>query len=95
MPPPIQQLDFRRATEADVDAMAEAHRESILQLGSEYHATAILNEWGWRCEPVDIEASLGAVEFCRRHGIVETGRGEVALPSGFRMPFVFVREELG
>lgn len=168
MPAPIQQLDLRRATEADVDAMADAHRESILQLGSEYYATAIVNEWAGVVNPglyldamargevffiamgtvtghamvlgfssdyvisgtthgtsayirpvaarrrigsrllalaesfgrargataVEIEASLGAVEFYRRHGFVETGHGDVALPSGFRMPCVFMRKEL-
>ncbi|HWI17004.1 MAG TPA: GNAT family N-acetyltransferase [Vicinamibacterales bacterium] len=159
---------MRPATEADVDAMAEAHRESILQLGSEYYATAIVNEWAGVVSPslyldamargevffiavgtvaghqlvlgfssdyvisgtthgtsayirpvaarrrigsrlltlaeafgrargataVEIEASLGAVEFYQRHGFVERGRGEVALPSGFRMPCVFMRKEL-
>lgn len=43
---------------------------------------------------VEIEASLGAVEFYKRHGFVETDRGEVTLPSGFRMPCVFMRKEL-
>ena len=45
MSEPIQQLDFRRATESDVDGMADAHRESIVQLGSEYYERAIVNEW--------------------------------------------------
>jgi hypothetical protein len=44
-PEPIQALDFRRATESDVDGMADAHRKSILQLGSQYYAPAIVNEW--------------------------------------------------
>ena len=43
---------------------------------------------------VEIEASLGAVEFYRRHGFVEISRGEVALPSGFRMPCVLMRKDL-
>lgn len=43
---------------------------------------------------VEIEASLGAVEFYKRRGFVETERGEVALPSGIRMPCVFMRKEL-
>jgi predicted N-acetyltransferase YhbS len=43
---------------------------------------------------VQIESSLGAVEFYRNHGFVETARGEVALPSGFKMPCVFMRKDL-
>jgi GNAT superfamily N-acetyltransferase len=43
---------------------------------------------------VQLEASLGAVSFYAQHGFVETGRGDVALPSGFRMPCVFMRKEL-
>ena len=43
---------------------------------------------------VQIEASLGAVEFYKRHGFVETVHGDVALPSGFQMPCVFMRKEL-
>jgi len=42
---------------------------------------------------VEIEASLGAVDFYKRHGFVETARGEVALPSGFHMPSLFMRKE--
>jgi GNAT superfamily N-acetyltransferase len=168
MPTPIQQLDFRRATESDVDGMADAHRESILQLGSEYYGPAIVSEWAGAVNPglyldamdrgevffiavgnvvgqpmvlgfssdyvirgtthgtsayvrpvaarlgigsrlltlaesfgisrgataVQISASLAAVEFYQRHGFVETGRGDVALTSGFRMPCVFMRKTL-
>jgi ribosomal protein S18 acetylase RimI-like enzyme len=43
---------------------------------------------------VQIEASLGAVEFYQCHGFVETACGDVALPSGFQMPCVFLRQEL-
>jgi hypothetical protein len=43
---------------------------------------------------VQIEASLGAVEFYKRQGFVETARGDVALPSGFKMPCLFMRKEL-
>ena len=42
---PIQDLDFRRATESDVDGIADAHRDSILQLGSQYYVPAIVNDW--------------------------------------------------
>ena len=45
MPEAIHDLDFRRATETDVDAMADAHRDSILQLGSQHYAPGIVNEW--------------------------------------------------
>jgi GNAT superfamily N-acetyltransferase len=167
-PEPIQDLDFRRATESDVDGMADAHRESILQLGSQYYAPAIVNKWAAVVNPglyldamnrgeiffiatgavagqlmilgfssdyvisgtthgtsayvhpvaarrrvasrllemaeffarargataVQIEAALGAVEFYQCHGFVETARGDVALPSGFQMPCVFMRKEL-
>ena len=168
MSEPIQELEFRRATESDVDGMADAHRDSILQLGSEYYVPAIVNEWARVVNPglyvdamgrgevffiatgtvaghpmvlgfssdyvisgtthgtsayvrpvaarrrvgsrllalaesfgssrgataVQIEASLGAVEFYKRHGFVETACGDVALPSGFQMPCVFMRKEL-
>jgi putative acetyltransferase len=167
-PEPIQDLDFRRAAESDVDGMADAHRESILQLGSQYYAPAIVNEWaavvnrglyldamnrgeiffiatgavagqpmilGFSSDyvisgtthgtsayvhpvvarrrvgsrllamaesfarargatAVQVEASLGAVAFYQCHGFVETARGNVALPSGFQMPCVFMRKEL-
>jgi ribosomal protein S18 acetylase RimI-like enzyme len=167
-PEPIQDLDFRRATESDVDGMADAHRKSILQLGSQYYAPAIVNEWaavvnrglyveamgrgeiffiatgvmarhamilGFSSDYVisgtahgtsayvhpvaarrrvasrlltmaeslararggtviQIEASLGAVEFYRFHGFLEVARGDVALPSGFQMPCVFMRKKL-
>lgn len=43
---------------------------------------------------IEIEASLGAVEFYKRHGFDEIERGDVALPSGFRIPCVFMRKEL-
>ena len=165
---PIQDLDFRRATESDVDGMAGAHRDSILQLGSQYYVSAVVNEWAGVVGPglyldamdrgevffiatgavaghrlvlgfasdyvisdtthgtsayvrpvaarrrvgsrllamaeafgrvrgataIQIKASLGAVEFYKRHGFVETKRGGVALPSGFQMPCVFMRKEL-
>jgi putative acetyltransferase len=168
MSKPIQQLDFRRATESDVDGIADAHRDSILQLGSEYYTSTIVSEWAGVVSPglylhamargevffiamgsvdgrpmilgfssdyvingtthgtsayvrrvaarqgigsrlvafaesfgmsrgataVQIEASLGAVEFYKSHGFVETARGDVALPSGFRMPCVFMHKKL-
>jgi putative acetyltransferase len=165
---PIQDLDFRRAIRSDVQGMADAHRDSILQLGSQYYVPAIVNQWAGVVNPwlyldamgrgevffiatgriagqpkvlgfssdyvvsgtthgtsayvrqvaarrrvgsrllalaesfgrsrgataVQIEASLGAVEFYKRHGFVETTRGDVALPSGFQMPCVFMHKEL-
>jgi putative acetyltransferase len=165
---PIQDLEFRRATKSDVEGIADAHRDSILQLGSQYYEPAIVNEWARVVHPgiyldamdrgeiffiatgavarnrlilgfssdyvisgtthgtsayvrpvaarrrigsrllamagtfgrargataVQIEASLGAVEFYKRHGFAETERGGVALPSGFQMPCVFMRKEL-
>jgi putative acetyltransferase len=168
MSEPIQNIDFRRATEADLEAMADAHRDSILRLGSQFYAPAIVNAWAGVVNPglyleamgrgevffiatgtvggfpivlgfssdyvisggthgtsayvrpvaarrgvgsrllkvaesfgrsrgataVQIEASLGAVEFYKGHGFVETARGNVALPSGFQMPCVFMRKEL-
>jgi hypothetical protein len=51
MSEPIQDLDLRRATESDVDSMAEAHRDSILQLGSRYYVPAIVNEWAGVVNP--------------------------------------------
>ena len=43
---------------------------------------------------VEIDASLGAVEFYRANGFVETGRGTISLSSGFPMPCVFMRKDL-
>ena len=165
---PIQELDLRRATESDVDGMVDAHRDSILQLGSNYYIPAIVNEWAAAVNPrlyldamgrgevffiatgrvaehpivlgfssdyvisgtthgtsayvrrvaarrgvgsrllalaesfgssrgataIQIEASLGAIEFHQCHGFVETARGDVALPSGVAMRCVFMRKEL-
>ena len=165
---PCEVLDFRRATESDVEEMADAHRDSILELGSRYYAPAVVNEWAALVSPalyleamtrgeaffvatgsaarremvlgfssdyvisgtthgtsayvrrvaarrgvgsrllalaesfgrsrgataIQIEASLGAVEFYKRHGFMETRRGDLALRSGFRMPCVFMRKEV-
>ena len=165
----MRELEFRRATESDVEGIADAHRDSILQLGSAHYAEAIVNEWAAVVNPrlyldamrrgevffiattkmaerpmvlgfssdyvitgtthgtsayvrgaaarrgigsrllalaesfgrgrgataIEIEASLGAIEFYQRHGFVETARGDVTLPSGFAMPCVFMRKELG
>jgi putative acetyltransferase len=164
----IDDLDFRRSMESDVDGMADAHRDSILYLGSPYYVPEIVAAWAEVVSPalyldamdrgevffiatgrvaghsmvlgfasdyvlegtmhgtsayvravaarrgvgsrllalaesfgksrgvtaVQIEASLSAVPFYARQGFVETGRGDVALPSGFRMPCVFMRKEL-
>jgi RimJ/RimL family protein N-acetyltransferase/ribosomal protein S18 acetylase RimI-like enzyme len=43
---------------------------------------------------LDIDASLAAVEFYKKQGFVETGRGEHALPSGHAMRCVFLRKRL-
>src|SRR5262245_23230167 len=153
---------------SDVDGMADAHRDSILHLGSPYYAPSVVAAWVAVVSPllyldamdrgevffiargtvaghsmvlgfasdyvlegtthgtsayvrpvaarrrigsrlltlaesfgesrgatvVQIDASLGAVPFYTRHGFVETGHGDVALPSGFRMPCVFMRKEV-
>jgi len=153
---PIQDLDLRRATEEDVDALADAHRDSIRALGSQHYAPAIVNAWAGVVHPelyvqamdrgevfflatgtvagrpmvlgfssdyiidgglhgtsayvrrvaarqgvgsrllelaesfgrgrgaasIHIEAALGAVEFYRRHGFVETGHGPRGPPLG-------------
>lgn len=166
-PEPVH-LEFRQATPADFDGMAEAHRDSIQQLGGRFYPEPIIEEWAGVVTPrlyldamdrgevffiatgtiaaqplvlgfssdyvirgtthgtsayvraaaarrriasrlltmaesfgrgrdatsIEIEASLGAVDFYRAHGFVETGRGDVPLPSGFRMPCVFMRKEL-
>ena len=165
---PIQDLDFRRARESDVEEMADAHRDSILRLGSQHYVTGIVHEWVGAVSPalylnamergevffvatgriagaaqvlgfssdcvidgtthgasayvravaarrrvgsrllalaesfarssgateIRIEASLGAVDFYKHHGFVETTHGCVTLPSGTRMPCVFMRKEL-
>ena len=43
---------------------------------------------------VEIDAALGAVDFYRANGFVETGRGSVSLRSGVQMPCVFMRKDL-
>lgn len=43
---------------------------------------------------VQVEASLGAIDFYKRHGFMETGRSDVALPIGYQMPCVFMRKEV-
>ena len=48
---PIRDLDVRRATEEDVDAIADAHRDSIRELGSRHYAPAIVNEWAGVVHP--------------------------------------------
>jgi putative acetyltransferase len=47
----IDDLDFRRADRSDVEQMADAHRDSILGLGSQYYMPAILNEWAGVVSP--------------------------------------------
>ena len=43
---------------------------------------------------MQIQASLAGVEFYRRNGFDEIGRGEALLMSGQRMPCVFMRKRL-
>jgi putative acetyltransferase len=43
---------------------------------------------------LDIDASLAAVDFYKRHGFVETGRGSHRLWSGRSMSCVFMKKEL-
>lgn len=150
----IRDLDFRRATAGDVDAIADAHRDSITELRAQHYPPYIVLEWAGVVRPelyldamgrgevffvatgtlaghaavlgfssdyvidggrhgtsayirgvvarqgigsrllslaesygrargetsVEIEATLGAVEFYRRHGFVEMKRGDVAHP---------------
>jgi ribosomal protein S18 acetylase RimI-like enzyme len=164
----IGNLDLRQATAADLDGMAEAHRDSIRHLGGGFYAEPIIAEWagvvsaelyldamnrgevffiatgtiaaqalvlgfssdyvirgtthgtsayvrpaaarrriasrlltmaesfgrGRGATSIEIASSLGAVDFYRAHGFVDTGRGDVPLPSGFRMPCVFMRKDL-
>lgn len=164
----IQHLHFRPAVESDFEEMADAHRDSIFQLGSRHYANAIVNEWAGGVNPmlylnamnrgevffvatgtvaggpkvlgfssdyviagtthgasayvrpaaarrrvgsrllglaesfgrsrgateVQIEAALGAFDFYKHHGFVETTRGCVTLPSGIQMPCVFMRKVL-
>lgn len=44
---------------------------------------------------IDVDASLAAVDFYKSNGFDELGRGEHRLPSGRRMPCVFMRKALG
>jgi GNAT superfamily N-acetyltransferase len=43
---------------------------------------------------IQVDASLGSVEFYRANGFEETGRGEHRLWSGRSMPCVFMRKKL-
>ena len=43
---------------------------------------------------VDIEASLAAADFYRRHGFTETGRGKSLLTTGRTIACVFMRKNL-
>lgn len=45
---PSRRIDFeiRRAAPADVDAIAEAHLDSIRAIGPRYYASDIVNDWG-------------------------------------------------
>jgi putative acetyltransferase len=43
---------------------------------------------------IHVDASLAAVEFYRRNGFVEVGRGHHQLRSGVQMPCVFMRKDL-
>jgi len=47
----IQELNFRRALESDAEAIADAHRDSILGPGSEHYATDIVREWAGSVSP--------------------------------------------
>ena len=164
----LESLHFRRANTSDVDQMADAHRDSIIHLGSPYYAPAIVNAWAGAVNPgiyvnamdegevffvatgrvagksmvlgfssdyaisgtthgtsayvrpiaarrgvgsrllglaesfarsggatpIQIDASLGAVDFYKHHGFVETTRGSLTLASSVRMPCVNMRKEL-
>lgn len=41
----IRNLDLRRATAGDVDATADAHRDSITELGAQHYPPHIVLEW--------------------------------------------------
>ena len=45
MPDDLQDVRFRQARAADVDQIAEAHRDSIASLGSAYYPASIVVEW--------------------------------------------------
>lgn len=161
-PPEI--IEFREAARADVDAMAEAHRDSIQSLGTSFYSSEAVAAWqeGVRGElyleamdrgevffiatrsnevlgfssdypiegdkhgasayvrgsaarhgvgstllclaealarlrgarRVEIEASLAGVDFYRRHGFVEIGRGDSLLTTGEAIACVFMRKDL-
>jgi ribosomal protein S18 acetylase RimI-like enzyme/general stress protein 26 len=161
-PPEI--IEFREAERADVDAMAEAHRDSIQSLGPSVYSPEAVAAWqeGVRgqlyleaidrdevffiatrgdevlgfasdypidgdkhgasaylrgsaarrgigstllclaeararlrgARSVEIEASLTGVDFYRRHGFIETGRGDSLLTTGKAIACVFMRKDL-
>src|SRR5687767_13894366 len=62
MPEPIQDLDFRCATESDVEAIADAHRDSILHLGLQSYAQAIVAEWARVVNPGMYVEAIGRGE---------------------------------
>jgi ribosomal protein S18 acetylase RimI-like enzyme/general stress protein 26 len=161
-PPEI--IEFREAGLADVDAMAEAHRDSIQSLGRSFYSPEAVAAWregvrgqlyleaidrgevffiatrgndvlgfasdypvdgdthgasayvrgsaARRCigtillclaeargrlrgaRRVEIEASLAGIDFYRRHGFVEVGRGDSLLTTGEAIACVFMRKDL-
>lgn len=161
-PPEI--IEFREAGRADVDAMVEAHRDSIQSLGASFYSPEAVAAWqeGIRgqlyleamdrdevffiatrsndvlgfasdypidgdkhgasaymrgsaarhgigstllclaeararlrgARSVEIEASLAGVDFYRRHGFVEIGRGDSLLTTGEAIACVFMLKDL-
>ena len=161
-----ENFDLRRATTTDVDAIADAHLDSIRSIGPRYYSADVVAEWGSRvtgrmyidamssgevffialgsssdppvlgfsthrvdegehrtavyvrgsaarrgvgsalfrtaeadaiasgAKSIHVDASLAAVEFYRKKGFVEVGRGHHQLWSGRQMPCVFMRKAL-
>jgi len=159
-------VDIRQATPPDVDAIADAHLDSIRSIGARYYPADVIAEWGSlvtgrlyldamssgeaffvaigasgeppvlgfsshrvdegehrtavyvrggaarrgvgsalfraaqadaiadRAASIHVDASLAAVEFYRRNGFIEVGRGHHHLGSGVQMPCVFMRKDL-
>jgi GNAT superfamily N-acetyltransferase len=82
---PIQELEFGRATESDVDGIADAHRDSILQLGSKYYVPAIVTEWAAVVNPRLYLDAMGRGEVF----FIATGRvAEQPMVLGFSSEYV-------
>ena len=103
----MDELTIRQAERADVDNIADAHRDSIQctsvyvrgqaarrGLGTVLLRRAEAHAIAAGAAAVRIEASLAGAVFYEVSGYVEVGRGEISLRSGHPIQCVFMRKSL-